>query len=341
MSLAHAETVNLLWLLPVAVLALLLLDRRKRRALERFAHSRSLAGLAGEELKARRFAKRVLLLTSAALLVFALAGPRWGTRYEEVRRKSADIVLLVDVSSSMLVEDVKPSRLEQVKREVLDLLRVLPGDRVGLVTFAGAPLLLCPLTLDYGALEMFVHEPTSDLPAIPGTDLAAAIDLALSSFDFTARGERFMVLLSDGEDNEGRGREAARKAAAKGVKILACGVGEPSGGPVPSSTGTGPFEMDGRGNPVISKLDEENLRAIAAATGGAYVRSRPGRPALEALYRQEVRSGMDLEVLRSGRTRVPEERFAVFVLAAIALLGLEGLLGERGAGRRADGHAGR
>ena len=341
MSLAHAETLNLLWLLPVALLALLVLDRRKRRSLERCAHSRSLAGLAGEELRGRRFAKRVLLLTAAALLIFALAGPRWGTRYQEVRRKNADIVLLVDVSSSMLVEDAKPSRLEQAKREVLDLLRVLPGDRVGLVTFAGAPLLQCPLTLDYGALEILVQELPSDLPAIPGTDLGAAVELGLSSFDFAERGERFLVLLSDGEDNEGRGLEAARKAAAKGLKILACGVGDPLGGPVPSSTGTEPFKRDRKGNPVISRLEEENLRTIASVTGGAYVRSRPGKPGLEALYRQEVKSGLDLEVLRSGRTRVPEERFAVFVLAAIALLGLEGLLADRGAGGSAHERASR
>jgi len=113
------------------------------------------------------------------------------------------------------------------------------------------------------------------------------------------------------------------------------------GGPVPSSTGPEPFKRDRKGNPVISRLEEENLRTIASVTGGAYVRSRPGKPGLEALYRQEVKSGLDLEVLRSGRTRVPEERFAVFVLAAIALLGLEGLLADRGAGGSAHERASR
>ena len=279
-----------------------------------------------------RALKVVLLLAALGLMIFALAGPRWGSHYQEVTQKGVDIVLLADVSPSMLVEDVKPNRLERARREIHDFLKVVQGDRVGLVAFSGAAYVQCPLTLDYAALEMFLQALSPELIPTAGTDLGAAIETGLSAFDPKAETDKVMLLITDGEDNEGRGLEAARKAAEKGVKIFVFGVGEAGGGPVPGG-GQGGFKKDEQGNMVLSRMDEESLREIAADTGGTYVRSVAGDLDLDVLYFDGIRSRTTAQTLKSGKIRIEEERFFLFLLPAFLLLLVEGFLAERRAFR--------
>jgi Ca-activated chloride channel family protein len=262
-------------------------------------------------------------------MLVALAGPRWGSRYEEVSRKGVDIMIVVDVSRSMLAEDIKPSRLERARREVLDFLRVIEGDRAGLVAFAGAAFVQCPLTLDYGALIMFLSSLAPDLIPVPGTDLGAAIESALSSFDFKSETDKVILLITDGEDNEKRGLEAAEKAARKGAKIFVFGMGDAAGGPIPAAGNKGGFEKDKEGKLILSKLDEEGLRKIAARTGGAYVRSVAGDLDLDLLYFDGIKVRTEATTLKSRKIRIYEERFTFFLLAAFLFLILEGLIRER------------
>ncbi len=331
MTFAYSWVLHFMWLLPVLGLALLAYHRQREKALARFAESELLGRLTGGILPGMRALKVVLLLAAVGLMMFALAGPRWGSHYQEVTQKGVDIVLLADVSPSMLVEDVKPNRLERARREIHDFLQVVQGDRVGLVAFSGAAYVQCPLTLDYAALEMFLQALSPELIPTAGTDLGAAIETGLSAFDPKAETDKVMLLITDGEDNEGRGLEAARKAAAKGVKIFVFGIGEAAGGPVPG--GQGGFKKDERGNMVLSRIDEEGLRTIAGDTGGTYVRSVAGDLDLDVLYFNGIRSRTTAQTLKSGKIRIEEERFVFFLLPAFLFLLLEGFLAERRAFR--------
>jgi len=330
MTLANLWILHFLWLIPLLALALLVNGRQKKRALEKFADQELLYRLTGIEQPGKRFLKRLLLLASLALILFALSGPRWGSHYQEVSQKGVEIMVLVDVSPSMLVKDIKPNRLERARREILDFLRVVQGDKVGLVAFSGAAFVQCPLTLDYAALEMFLSGLQADLLPVPGTDLGAAIETGLSAFDFQSETDKAMLLITDGEDHEGKGREAAQKAAAKGVKIFIFGLGETAGGPVPGGDGKGGFKKDREGKLILSKLNEEGLREIASITGGAYARSVAGDLDLDILYFEGIKSKTEAQALKSGKIKVYEDRFPVFVFIAFVLLLLEDLIPEHG-----------
>jgi len=236
-------------------------------------------------------------------------------------------MLVADVSPSMLVTDIKPSRLERAKRELLDFVRGARGDRLGLVAFAGQAFRQCPLTLDYAALEMFISELGPASAPAPGTDLGAAIEQALDGFDYKSHTDKVIVLLTDGEDNEGRGQAAARQAAAKGVRIYVFGLGNAEGGPVMAPDGS--LARDAAGQPVISQLNESGLENIAALSGGRYVRSVTGDLDLDQLYYTGIKLATRDRELKSAKLKVAEERFYVFVLLALALLMLEGLVRVR------------
>jgi len=326
MILSHLWILNLLWLLPLAAVALIFQSRKRKRALAMFADAKLLDRLTAAESPGRKFIKALLLLSALGLLLFALAGPRWGSHYEEVSQKGVDIMILVDVSPSMLVEDIAPNRLERARREILDFLKVVQGDRVGLVAFAGAAFVQCPLTLDYAALEMFLNAIQPDLIPVPGTDLGAAIEMGLSAFDEAANTDKVILLITDGEDNEKRGLEAARQAAAKGTKIFVFGMGDAGGGPIPETGGQGGFKKDSAGKMILSKLDEEGLQQIASLTGGTYVRSVAGDLDLDILYFDGIKSHTQARELKSGKIKVYEERFTFFVLAGFMLLLIEGFI---------------
>jgi Ca-activated chloride channel family protein len=295
----------------------------------RFADPELMVRLTGQDQTRTRFFKGLFLLIALGLMLFALAGPRWGSHFQEVSQKGVDIMILVDVSRSMLVEDIEPNRLERARREILDFLRVVEGDRVGLVAFSGAAFVQCPLTLDYSALEMFLGQLKPDLIPVPGTDLGAAIETGVSSFDFQSETHKVILIVTDGEDNEQKGVEAAGHAAAKGVKIFVFGMGDSSGGPIPDANGKGGFKKDEGGKLVLSKLEEEGLRDISSVTAGGYVRSVAGDLDLDILYFDGIKSRTKTEVLKSGKIKVYEERFPMFLLAAFMFLVLENLILER------------
>jgi Ca-activated chloride channel family protein len=329
MNLVRAWMLHLLWVLPLALLLLLFLARQQRRVMERFAEERLLDRLAPPVNKGRRFLKSLFLLTAIGLLILALSGPRWGSHYQEVQQKGVDIMVLVDVSPSMMVTDVEPNRLERARREISDFLKVVEGDRVGLVAFSGAAFVQCPLTLDYGAVRMFLGALEPDLIPVPGTDLGAAIETGISAFDLTSETDKVLLLITDGEDNENKGLDAARHAMEKGIKTFVFGIGDPSGAPVPAGDGKGGFMKDANGKVVLSKLDEEGLKRIASVTGGSYVRSVAGDLDLDLLYFDGIKRHTKAAMVKSGKIKVYEERFPIFALAAFLLLLLEGIMRDR------------
>jgi Ca-activated chloride channel family protein len=326
MTFANEWILHFLWAMPLFAFVLMVQHRRRQRAMDRFAEQTLLKRLTPEDHKGKRLLKALLLLFALGTLIFALAGPRWGSQYQEVSRKGVDIMVLVDVSRSMMVEDVKPNRLERATREIIDFLKVVEGDRVGLTAFAGAAFVQCPLTLDYAALKMFLNVLQPGIIPVPGTDLGTAIETGLSAFDAKTETDKVMLLITDGEDNENRGLEAARKAADQGAKIFIFGIGDPSGGPIPAGNDQGGFKKDKSGNLVLSKLDEKTLQDIAMETGGGYVRSMAGDLDLDILYFDGIKQKTEAQTLKSGKIKVYEEHFNLFILAAFLLLLFEELL---------------
>ncbi len=315
----------LLFILPVIIFLILFEYRKKRAGLKLFADPDLLPALTRPIKRGIIFFKGFFLVIAVFFIILACAGPRWGFHLQEVQRRGVDIVFLLDVSASMQAEDVKPDRLERAKREITDFLKIAAGDRIGLVLFAGDAFVQCPLTLDYDAIAMFLGSVGVDTLPVPGTDMGIGIKTALNAFDFKSAIDKVIVMITDGEDNEGRGLQQTDKAMDKGVKIFVYGIGEPSGAPIPDETGG--FKKDKKGNLILSKLNEKDLRRIAKATDGRYVRSVTGDLDLDRLYFEGIKIKTEAKELESGKIKIFEERFYIFTWLAFVFLVMEGLIG--------------
>ena len=266
-----------LWLTALVAIAVALLFRlsavARRRQLAEFADPARRDSLLASHSKVRRVVKNSLLFLALALLGIALARPQWGELEEAVERKGDDVVFLLDTSKSMLATDVLPSRIERARMAMLDFLHRNAGGRVGLVAFAGDAFLQCPLTLDYDAFEDTVRELDTEAVLVPGTDIASALFAGRNAFEKTER-RKVLVLLTDGEDLQRVGIDAAKKIGEEGVTVFTVGIGTPNGGIVQVTGKDGGLTplLDENDQPVTSRLDEATLRAIAEATGGTYRR---------------------------------------------------------------------
>lgn len=322
-----------LWLLigvPVLAGLHVLIFRLRRRALRAFGDLALVRRLVRGADTERRILKAVITIMAFACLVLALARPQWGARQETVSRRGVDVLLAVDTSLSMLAEDVRPNRLAQARGAVATFIDLLRGDRVGLVAFAGAAYVACPLTLDYAAASMFVDILDTDLVPVKGTAIAGAIHAAIRAFVATERRYRVLILITDGEDHEGDVEAAARAAAAEGIVIYTVGVGSPAGEPIPLRNARGDvigYKEDSGHRKVTSRLGEGALEAIAAATGGRYFRSTPEGIELQRVY-EEI-AAMEQRTMEGRLATTYEERYQIPLLAALILFGLDLALPER------------
>jgi Ca-activated chloride channel family protein len=219
--------------------------------------------------------------------------------------------------------------LERAKREVIDLIEMLEGDRIGLIAFAGTSFVQCPLTLDYGACKMFLDYIDTDLIPVPGTAIAEAIRTSLKSFNKRERKSKALILITDGEDHEGEPIDAAKEAKKEGIKIFTIGVGREGGAPIPLKDGSGGFKKDRKGDMVITHLDEITLQKIALETGGSYVRSVTGDMDLDKIYQEGIKQHVEQKQLKSTRKRRWEERFQWFIFFALLFVSVEFFVSER------------
>jgi Ca-activated chloride channel family protein len=325
--------VTWLWALaavPLAGALLVLAARRRRRSLELFGESALVQKLtASVSVPARRW-KAALLLAGLALLVVALARPQFGSRVETVRSTGQDIIVAIDLSTSMLAEDVSPSRLERARLATLRLIGSLDGDRIGLVAFAGSAFVQSPLTVDYSAAGMFLGAMHPDLMPVQGTDLGAALRVSLDALDEGAREARVIVLVTDGEHLEADFEGELERAIEGGVQVHVVGIGSPEGAPIPEYDGYGQrtgFLRDDEGTVVTTRLGEQTLSEVAQRTGARYVRAGAGGTAFEDLV-DEI-AGVEGEVLDARQITQFEEQFQIFLGGALALLLIEWLLPDR------------
>jgi len=334
MKFGNLEYLALLWILPAMILLAVYAFRKKDQMLRLFADAAVRARLMPDVSRRRQVVKFLLLLAGVSLLLTALLGPRWGFHWQEIERRGVDILVAVDVSRSMLAEDARPNRLERARRDVVDLLGLLKGDRVGLIAFAGAAFLQCPLTLDRGAFSLFLDYLDTDLIPVPGSDVGAAIQTAMDAFVPDRRTSRALILFSDGEDLSGDAEKKAEEAKKRGIRIFTVGVGSREGAPIPATDGSGGFHKDRHGEVVLTRLDETTLQKIALATGGSYVRSVPGDEDMRKIY-EDIRSKVEAGELQTMKQKRWEERFQWFLFASLLLFCLEAVVSERSRPARA------
>jgi Ca-activated chloride channel family protein len=327
MRFSNPHLAYLFLLIPAFALVAYFGAKWKTRELSRFADENILPRLVIGRSGLRSGLKHGLFFVGALFLVLCLLGPRWGFHWEEVKRRGVDLVVALDTSDSMLSQDVKPSRLERARREIYDLVRIVRGDRIGLVVFSGAAFIQCPLTLDYGAFLLFLDYIDTTVVPQKGTNLGDAIRKSLSAFDDLARSSKAIILISDGGNLQGDPLSAAKEAKEKGVKIYAIGIGrEDEESPIPALGGGFKYS---EGKMVTTKLQDEILEEIALTTGGAYVRSVTGDLDLEKIYFEEINKRMEKRELEGSRVKRWEERFQWPLALAAALLAVELLVAER------------
>ncbi len=325
MTFFRTEMLFFIWAVPLMAAVVVYGSRRRRDILQRFSSPHGLETIAPDSAGTRRWIKAALLMAAVLFVAIALAGPRYGFRWQEINQRGVDLVIALDCSRSMTATDIQPTRLERAKREVFDLLAMLQGDRVGLVAFSGTAYLQCPLTLDYNAFNLFLNALSPDYLPVGGTDITAATQTAMESFDPKSPADKAVILITDGENT---GSEDPLKAAEtlkqKGIKLFCIGVGGAEGVPIPEAAGG--FKKDRSGQIVLSRLDETTLKKMAVITGGTYVRSVAGDMDLDAIYTYEILQKMDAQMLTSGRKQVWEDRFQWPLALALICLVVELLL---------------
>ena len=320
------------WVLAVAVVgglalfgALCWAERRRRRGLARFAAARLLERLTAGYSSVRRRTKDVALALAFALLVACFAGPRWGVEVSTQKGATEDVVFALDVSKSMLVSDMSPTRLARAKAAIANFVRRKGTGNVGLVAFSGQAFLQCPLTRDYDAFFRTLEETDTGSIQVPGTDIGRALEEGELAF-YSNRNRKLLIILTDGEDLEAGGVDMAKKLKRKGLVVHTVGVGTPSGGPIRVIGTVGSVETlkDKDGEEILSRLDEKTLGEIAEAASGRFIRLGQAGEGMEAL-RLAIQAGTDER--GAGRRGIPREEWLIG--AALLLLVLESLISTR------------
>lgn len=325
MTFGAPALLHLLWAIPALVLLLVWAARRRRQDAERLIAARLLDRGLPPLLERRRAWRGTLTLVGLALACVAAAQPRWGFTTIERKLRGVEIIVALDVSNSMRAEDVKPSRMERARREVIDLLDSLQSDRVGVVIFAAGAYPRVPLTTDYVALRRILEDTSPSMLRAQGSDLAAAMTESLKLFGEDRGADRAIVVISDGESHSGALDEVGATLKEAGVRVYALGVGTPEGAPIPEPNGG--FKLDRAGEMVLSRLDESALAQLAAATGGATIRSVASASDTAQIV-SELRASMQRQTEESRRQRVWNERFQWPLAAGLGLMVLAALLGD-------------
>ena len=331
MRLYNIDMLYLLWLLPVFFGLFLYSAGRRRQLLARLMHPDLQQKLVFVNPVRRRW-KAALVLAGIGLLVMGLTRPAWNLQQTTIVRKGRDVVFVLDVSQSMLAEDLAPNRLERAKLFIADVINKLRGDRVGLLVFAGTAVVKCPLTLDYGFFRMMLADVSTDSISRGGTMIGDAVRTALDQMlDNRETQYKDIVLITDGEDHESFPVEAVIAAAEKSVRFLIVGLGDENEGkriPVADASGRRTF-MQYQGREVWSRLDAATLREMArAAPGSRYLNVATGTIDLGEVYMQLIGSAEKKEQEEETIEKY-EEKFQVFLGLAFLLLGLEALISER------------
>ena len=309
----------LLAVIPVLALVRWLLERKQHKRLRKFGDPELLSQLMPDVSRWRPAAKFWTLEAALALLIVMIARPQMGTRISHDKRTGIETIIAMDISNSMLAEDVAPSRLDRTKMMVENLVDNFTDDKIGLIVFAGDAFVQLPITSDYVSAKMFLSDIHPSLMATQGTDIATAINMATNSFTQQQGVGKAIIVVTDGEDHEGGALEAAKDAKKKGMRVYVLGVGSPNGAPIP--LGNGNYMKDRTGNTVMTKLNEEMCRQVAEAGGGAYIHVDNNSNAQQQLDNEL--SKLTKKEMQSTIYSDYDEQFQAFGIIALILLIIE------------------
>ncbi len=301
----------------------------KNLRMARFADPRLLYSLVPNISSVNASIKYILWRLAAAFMVLALINPQLGSKMSEAKVRGIDIMLAIDVSNSMLAEDLKPNRLTLATRAIEKLLENLHGDRVGIVVFAGQAFVQLPITNDYSAGKLFLTSISPDIVPVQGTAIGSAIDLSLESFDFESPAQKVIVVITDGENHEDDAVASAKSASEQGVKVYTIGMGSIDGTPIPNyerGRKSG-YKKANDGNVVMSRLNESMLEEIAESGNGSYIRASNAEVGLKPLL--EDLNAIEKTEMGSVSYSEYEDRFQLFLALALACILLEFFIRER------------
>jgi Ca-activated chloride channel family protein len=326
--LAHPQFVYLLLLIPLWVLIFVYARKRKNKALSSFGDYNLVMRLLPEYSSTRVIIKFILWSVAWLLVVIGMADPQTGSKLEKIKRKGVDMIFALDVSNSMMAQDITPNRLERAKQAIIHVLGKLENDRVGLVAFAGKSYIQMPLTTDYSATRLFLSNINPGMIPVQGTAIGDAIETSVSSFGNTKQ-SKAIIIITDGENHEDNALEAARNAASKGIRVYTIGIGLTEGAPIPVYSGTTQigYKKDGSGVTVITRLNEPMLQDIAKAGKGIFVRANNSQSGVQEVFDQINK----LEKVEYNEAFFSdyEDRYQFFILAALILLFSETLIADR------------
>jgi Ca-activated chloride channel family protein len=316
--------IEMLWWLvtiPLFVIGYVVYTHRKRRQLTEFGDSELMAQLMPDASKSRPVVKFGILMFALALLIVAVARPQYGQKEKSVKRQGCEVMVALDISNSMLAEDVSPNRLDRAKQMLSKMMDGMVDDKVGLIVFAGEAFTQLPITCDYVSAKMFLNTISPSLIATQGTAIGAALQRAIVSFgEQESDAGRAIILITDGENHEDDAIAAANKARELGIKVLVVGIGKPEGSPIPKP-GTNDYFKDRSGQVVVSRLNEEMCQQIAQEGQGIYVRCDNTNTALRSLQKElEEVATSELETTVYADY---DEQYQSFVLVALLLLVVE------------------
>jgi Ca-activated chloride channel family protein len=325
---ANPDYLYLLLLLPVLIAFFIINEFRRRKSLKRLGDSALVGKLIPEISKIRPVIKFLLELTAVTAAVIMLARPQFGSKIEEVKKSGVEVIIALDVSNSMLAEDIQPNRLTRAKQAISKLVDNLEKDKIGLIVFAGDAYTQIPITTDYVSAKMFLSTISPDMVPKQGTAIGAAIDLASRSFSPGEGKSKAIIIITDGENHEDDPVASAEKASKMGIVIHTIGIGSTDGVPVPLGTGgKRDYLKDADGSTVITRLDEDILKKIAVSANGNYVRASNSNIGLDEIF-NDIRK-MKKEDLESTMYTEYNDQFQIFTAVALFFLILDIMIMER------------
>lgn len=300
----------------------------RRKDLNSFGSARLMSFLMPSVSKSRPAIKFVILMLALGFFIIGLARPQFGSKLKKVKREGVELMIALDVSNSMMAEDIEPNRLERAKRAIARLIDRLKDDKIGLIVFAGQAYTQLPITSDYNSAKLFLNSISPDFIPVQGTAIGAAIDLATRSFTPSSESNKAIIVITDGENHEDDAIGAAQAAAEKGVFIHTVGMGLPQGAPIPVfKNGQKEYRKDGEGKTVITKLDEQMLEQISASGKGIYIRANNAQVGLNTLF-DEINK-MQKSEMESRTFSEYNDQFQYFFAIGLILLLFEFLILER------------
>lgn len=323
----NSEWLLLMIIVPIIIVLFVLAMRWRKKAIDKFGESRMVFKLMPMASFTKLRLKFILFCISLIFIIIGLANPQIGSKMEEVKREGVDLMIAIDLSNSMLAEDLQPNRLMRAKQSISRLIDRLDGDRIGLVVFAGDAYVQLPITTDYSAAKLFLSTINTNIIPTQGTAIGKAIELSIKSFDVSNDQNKAIIIITDGENHEDDAIEKAKEAEDLGIFVHTIGMGSAEGGPIPIKNRYGSitsYQKDNSGNAVITKLNEDMLKEIAASGGGSYIRANSTQSSLDALFKEINK--MEKKEIGSKVFTDYKDRFQWFLGIAIVLLFIDSLL---------------